>query len=69
MNGPQTHLSRLGSLMLIPLDQLEDHMIHIPLRNWPLTLSPSLLERNSLLLYPLSVLIPLPAHHLGPLTK
>jgi len=69
MNGPQTRLSRLGSPMLIPLDQLEDHMNHISIRNLPLTLSPSLLERNSLLFYPLSALFPLPAHHLGPLTK
>ena len=52
MHRPESHILRLSSLMLIRLNKLENQMIHIPLRNLLLTLSPSLLERNSLLLYP-----------------
>jgi hypothetical protein len=52
MHRPKSHILRLSSLVLIRLNKLENQMIHIQLRNLLLTLPPSLLERNSLLLYP-----------------
>lgn len=51
MDRPQAHIRSFSRLVLIGRNQTEDQMIHVTLRNRPVTPSPALLVRNPLFLY------------------